>query len=532
MPKTKVPASSAPTPQRDPFIFKYLKFACQDVKKTQEFYQLLGMNLDWQVRQQVELPTSSKSGEKKPTAKNQEKQEASKQTSQPPGAGVKPTEFKADVAAAPESGSEEVKAADATFKTTFSMSFQVPSGEVNDQTFQLFFEHMEGGPSDSSLESEKDMKIAVMDKVGAADRANSNAMKIHGGKVSGVQKGAATRNGEYLVIYVHFLSRLIKRLQAKGVEIIVQPTDFFDMKIAVVRDPNTLEVRLAELSDLQLEENPAAKKQWFAKLGYYTLPINQSDIVVRSYERFFSYAAVVEGKGQKKGMGDGRSKFGRGKKPGTAVDQSFNLQGFRLVDSEEFAIDSIIKRWEWDKANEVQWETGRVRISGIGQYCCFREKTSTIPIELFNPRSLEPADNIKDGETNAVQNSNKIRRHVFEHLSESRTSSRGMEIDTNYLKGQAKVLSEGAINLRSLPTSQPSPKPNNGEAFKTSREGGSNQSIGDMGQQQPKTIKFKMQRARRPSDDANGEVESRTGSPRKGDRITTADRAKSASMKW
>ncbi|KAI8854597.1 hypothetical protein BC829DRAFT_195556 [Chytridium lagenaria] len=91
---------------------------------------------------------------------------------------------------------------------------------------------------------------------------------------------------------------------------------------------------------------PQTRKKWFAKLGYYTLPIIQSDSVVRNYERFFSYAALVQGKGDKKGD-TGRSKYGRTKKPGNPLDQSFNLQGFRLVDSEEFAIGLAKTKYFW-----------------------------------------------------------------------------------------------------------------------------------------------------------------------------------------
>jgi catechol 2,3-dioxygenase-like lactoylglutathione lyase family enzyme len=38
-------------PVKDPFLFKYLRFQCNDLKRTIDFYTSLGMSIDWQVKQ-------------------------------------------------------------------------------------------------------------------------------------------------------------------------------------------------------------------------------------------------------------------------------------------------------------------------------------------------------------------------------------------------------------------------------------------------------------------------------------------------
>jgi hypothetical protein len=65
----------------------------------------------------------------------------------------------------------------------------------------------------------------------------------------------STRQYEYLVIYVHFLSRLVKRLQSKAFDLTLDVTNFDSVKMAILRDPNNLQVRLIEMPDTYLNES-------------------------------------------------------------------------------------------------------------------------------------------------------------------------------------------------------------------------------------------------------------------------------------
>jgi hypothetical protein len=91
------------------------------------------------------------------------------------------------------------------------------------------------------------------------------------------------------------------------------------MKVSVVRDPSEIEIRLIELTDPQLDET-ISKKQWFARLGYYTVPTVNAELTVRFFERNFAHnpppppankkqteaqkAKALPVKNVKKGLGD------------------------------------------------------------------------------------------------------------------------------------------------------------------------------------------------------------------------------------
>ena len=86
----------------------------------------------------------------------------------------------------------------------------------------------------------------------------------------------------YQVVYVHLVGRLVKRLMAKGMmfhtlrnvdssrnptliqppdfEVALAPIDVAEVKVAIVRDPNGLDVRLMELTDSQLNETSNRKQ--------------------------------------------------------------------------------------------------------------------------------------------------------------------------------------------------------------------------------------------------------------------------------
>ncbi|KAJ3268697.1 hypothetical protein HK104_005295, partial [Borealophlyctis nickersoniae] len=97
-------------------------------------------------------------------------------------------------------------------------------------------------------------------------------------------------NHEHLVVYVRILDRMVKRLGGKGFTLRFPITDLFGVRIAVVTDPNGIELRLIQLTEQMLMEPPSIKNQWFARIAYYTLPTTQGDHTVRKYESMFSLA--------------------------------------------------------------------------------------------------------------------------------------------------------------------------------------------------------------------------------------------------
>ncbi|KAJ3294544.1 hypothetical protein HK104_003508 [Borealophlyctis nickersoniae] len=168
---------------------------------------------------------------------------------------------------------------------------------------------------------------------------------------------------EYLVIYVHFVVRLVKRLSAKGFHLKLAPLDVAEVKMCILEDPNGLEVRLMELTDSQLNE-ASTKKQWYARLGYYTLPTHRADDSIRFYETLFSAQRGRSVSGKKVTTLDlvGRGHAARNdmgavvpatpgrKKPGAAATlrQAINQgQGFRLVDTEDFIVGLSHTVYHW-----------------------------------------------------------------------------------------------------------------------------------------------------------------------------------------
>ena len=74
---------------------------------------------------------------------------------------------------------------------------------------------------------------------------------------------------EYLLFYVNFLDRLIKRMGAY--EIKLQPCLIGVSKVAILTDPNGIQIRLIEAPD-----EVSGSGNTFARLGYYS--IESSDV--------------------------------------------------------------------------------------------------------------------------------------------------------------------------------------------------------------------------------------------------------------
>jgi len=92
---------------------------------------------------------------------------------------------------------------------------------------------------------------------------------------------------EYLLIYVHFIERLIKRVEARGIKCYLPLQEGNGIKYVVYKDPNGIEVRIMEYPSQFLNEN-LLPVQWFSKLGYYTLSIPQAGIISEYLQNIFS----------------------------------------------------------------------------------------------------------------------------------------------------------------------------------------------------------------------------------------------------
>ncbi|KAL7751303.1 hypothetical protein RI367_003163 [Sorochytrium milnesiophthora] len=170
---------------------------------------------------------------------------------------------------------------------------------------------------------------------------------------------------DYLVIYVHFLGRILKRLKAKSHKLLVDIKTYMEIQYAIVLDPNGIEVRLIEMSDVQLNEL-TKKSQWFARLGYYVIHVHGADDLRKYLESLFSKQKKVLTKKAPPDDPDGQStSFGvrdsldRGKKiyQSDRYNKACQLllhgiwgthrEGFRLVDYEDIITGLSHTAYHW-----------------------------------------------------------------------------------------------------------------------------------------------------------------------------------------
>ncbi|OUM63545.1 hypothetical protein PIROE2DRAFT_9897 [Piromyces sp. E2] len=105
--------------------------------------------------------------------------------------------------------------------------------------------------------------------------------------IPNTNKKKARLSEEYLLIYVHFIERLIKRVEARGIKPYIPLQENGSIKYIVYKDPNGIEVRIMEYPSQFLNEN-LLPVQWFSKLGYYTLPIPQAGVISEYLQSIFS----------------------------------------------------------------------------------------------------------------------------------------------------------------------------------------------------------------------------------------------------
>ncbi|KAJ3044648.1 hypothetical protein HDV00_001574 [Rhizophlyctis rosea] len=444
--------SGGPKPaNQERFKLKYFRLHCFEIDRTIDFYQSLGMSVDWRADQ------TTNNGEVTPIV---------------------------------------------------AMSYRAASGDPT-MNVQLIFE----------LSKQKQSAIISEDPDSAEEPRKKPISQ------------------EYLVIYVHLVGRLVKRLMAKDFEVVLPPIDVADVKVGIVRDPSGLDIRLMELTDSQLNET-SNRKQWFARLGYYALPTSHVDDCIRFYEGAFSSHRGKTSTGKKAttldiaqtpGSRGGGSHMGMGvsvtrKKPGAAATLRQAItqgQGFRLVDTEDFiiglshtvyhwlgndlrstscticftersvadsttkepvdrsdsllvafgfevpGIESSVNQLRYEHRDALEWVTDRFKLAGIGTMVRFQDHFNNIFCELFATKAETPAT--AKGATPAAPGTEGA------DGTEAREGIPHYAIDFNHLKGHARTLSEGAVYRIRDPNEEISPPP--GAELKPKEE------------DQPKTLK-------------------------------------------
>ncbi|ORZ32764.1 hypothetical protein BCR44DRAFT_145432, partial [Catenaria anguillulae PL171] len=178
----------------------------------------------------------------------------------------------------------------------FRMSYRTSSPEFNENSLQLHFEVIKP-PIDPNAASGAGDTHASTPAAGSPSSlavVASPASSSSGGAVDAVDAASAlagpvlfdrTCPRDYLIVYMHFLPRVIKRLHAKGFRALLGMQTVMDnIHYAIYLDPNGVEVRLMELPDVHLNEVAS----WFARIGYYVAQVPHADEFRHYLESLFS----------------------------------------------------------------------------------------------------------------------------------------------------------------------------------------------------------------------------------------------------
>ena len=207
---------------KDIFRLRYLRFKSHELDSTIEFYRLLGMNLDFKTEQNIWVnPNAAK-------FMNTTNQQSGK---------VK---------------SEAQKAAPVSLfkKFVIGFSFKAPGTTTNDpnDNMQLIFEKevLASEKIEAHFKSERTL-----------NQQESAPKEVDWQTLVELEEG---HSYEYIVFYVKFVDRLAKRLASKGFKVKMKPKTISGVKMAIIKDPNNIEVRLIELTSEQLGDSTSTKK--------------------------------------------------------------------------------------------------------------------------------------------------------------------------------------------------------------------------------------------------------------------------------
>ncbi|ORY47260.1 hypothetical protein BCR33DRAFT_678118 [Rhizoclosmatium globosum] len=400
--------AAADGPPKEQFQLKYLRFSCNDLARTKEFYVTLGMSVEWQLRSSktplnTQTPATpnvpptadaTKDPEKRRPSLVQKIQQisANKKAAQDAAAKKAADELAGILTAAPV---EEVKpqpqpeppaGSPNVFKTDLCMSFSITpsnSTEHPDPTqFQLIFSNISTHKPSSQSNSRTNSRVNSRN-----NSAINRSINFNFGVEDKKENKKKERNQEYLVIYVHLLPRLVKRLAQKGFVCSLPITPFQGAQIAILQDPNGIEVRLIELTEAQSEDpNVLVKRQWFARVGYYTIPSVKLDHTSRYYERMFSYIGAPVAPAAGPGGIPAPPVKKEKKKKGMAAEAGThaNTAGVRLIDSEEYVVGLTKTQFLWF-GNEPR---------SVGTSICF---TGKVIAESQEARQMDRSDSLLMG---------------------------------------------------------------------------------------------------------------------------------------
>ncbi|KAI8906700.1 hypothetical protein EDD86DRAFT_55286 [Gorgonomyces haynaldii] len=433
--------------QRDLFRLRYFRFKSTDIERTVDFYKLLGMQVLYDEVQERMLP--------QPPPPTQQKPPKRKEKVVDPMSLLTPEE------------QQELKRT----SRVICMTFGDTTGEVKENRVHLLFEE--------EVIEQREPEIAV-----AAEAPQP-------------EEEDRTHQYEYLVIYVHFLNRLIKRITTKNVKTILEPTEFDGgTKMAILQDPNGIYVRLMELDDDLLAETNK-QKQWFTRLGYYAMETENADESVTWYDTLFQVRQPKPSKDKKEDSVPTTPKTPTEnmqqlplRKQGAVltVKQAISKQvGFRLVDMDTFLIglletvfywmgndmrsnssclcfnevgmadaklpltkhkessnlisigfevpslESVINKLKNETKDDLIWDKFRLKMTHAGVIARFKDKINGIWLDLLCTKTNADAPPAQVQQKPKQEESVKIATDYVVNL--------------HHLKGHARTLSEGAIKL-------------------------------------------------------------------------------------
>ncbi|KAJ3372389.1 hypothetical protein HDU91_003435 [Kappamyces sp. JEL0680] len=452
-PAAKKPAKAQP---KEFFKFKYFRFKCRDAAKTIDFYKSCGMNLDFDGEQESFRPVVLTASQKTAAGKTMESTHMKK------------------VAATKEETAEEDKGPQGRqMGRVFGLSYSAVVGAALSNRIQLIFEEWVENPElDSLVKKDPDGEEKK------EERKSVNPLKRN------------VRQYEYLVIYVHFLARLVKRMQAKAYEVALDVTVFDGVKMAILKDPNNI--------------------QWFARLGYYTIPTSFADSTVMLYESLFQVripkpaSKVAKEKDAKDKPEDSSLVPVNLRKLGPSQTAKLALAkgtGFRIVDMDELIvglmdsvffwmgndvrtntccvcftevsnadtgeaytvysqqesplvaigfevpnIDTVIAKLKHETKDGLVWDPLRYKMAKYGTNARFVDKINGISLDLLCTKLEQPPLVGK-----AAQRYHASKPLTLNSKANAEPGKDEVDwiIDFNHLRGHARILSEGAVkNLK------------------------------------------------------------------------------------
>lgn len=226
---------------------------------------------------------------------------------------------------------------------------------------------------------------------------------------------------DYMIIYIHFLNRVIKRLSAKKFRVLMNH-NYMEMQYAVLIDPNGIEVRLIELP----ESHYTDKSNWFGRIGYFVCQVSDCEDAANFFESIFSKEvsgklnqelptnAAIEGL---------KSIHLQTKSFSKNTSRRFSLRdGFRLVDTDSIVTGLTHVNYRWlssgsreqstcicfvDQLHGHSWQTKleqkvlikdtRLISLGISVVCPLdfaRKQTTKLSLQLGRPCSFPPERSI------------------------------------------------------------------------------------------------------------------------------------------